>query len=346
MTTLILGASGIIGRAHLQALACNPDATVIAASRKPEANLPANIIPYPVDLFEQDAADPAPLADVTHAVYCAYIERLGGFEAQNGPNGELFAGAIRLIERCCPKLRHMTLLQGNKAYGSHLGPFKTPAKETDPRIPEGHFYYDQHDMMAQAGERLGFDWTILRPHVVIGPSTNSPMNLMAVLGAYASIQKAKGEPLAFPGPDAAFRAIYQASDVDLLSKSIKWAGEAQIAAGEIYNITNGDYFRWENVWDDIAALFDMNPAPPADIKLTETMADAGPIWSALAAEHGLKTPDLSFVSWGFADYVFGTTWDVMSDATKLRRHGLVEFVDSEQMLQDRLTELRTLKIIP
>jgi nucleoside-diphosphate-sugar epimerase len=343
-TALIIGASGIIGRAHIRNLAGREDVRIIAASRTPEANLPDNAVAYPADLTTGNF-DPAPLKDVTHALYCAYVNA-HGFEADRVPNVALMNGALDLCE-ACPNLTHITLMQGNKAYGSHLGPFKTPAKESDPRIQGGHFYDDQLDALTARADKRGWSWSVLRPHVVIGPALKSPMNLMAVLGAYGTLQKAKGKPFAFPGPAAAFTPIYQATDSDILSRAIDWCGIAEKAHGEIFNITNGDYFRWTNVWETIAKFFDLSAAPPQNIKLAETMGDDGPLWARLADEHNLLEQDLdAMVSWGFGDYVFGTTWDVMSDATKIRKFGFWDFVDTEIMLIDRLEQLRTLKIIP
>ncbi|MFZ2082090.1 MAG: hypothetical protein WAV38_36640, partial [Xanthobacteraceae bacterium] len=37
------------------------------------------------------------------------------------------------IETASPDLVHVNLMHGTKWYGNHLGPFKTPAKEDDPR---------------------------------------------------------------------------------------------------------------------------------------------------------------------------------------------------------------------
>lgn len=343
-TVLIIGASGIIGRAHIRNLAGRDGVRVIAASRTPESHLPKNAVAYPVDLTTGDF-DTAPLKDVTHALYCAYVNA-HGFEADRIPNVALMNGALDLCE-ACPNLTHITLMQGNKAYGSHLGPFKTPAKESDPRIPNGHFYDDQLDALTARADAKGWAWSVLRPHVVIGPALKSPMNLMAVLGAYGTLQRAKGEPFAFPGPDAAFTPIYQATDSDLLSRAIDWCGEAEAAKGEIFNITNGDYFRWTNVWDSLAGFFDLPAAPPADIKLSEAMEGDGALWRQVAKKHSLIESDLdAMVSWGFADYIFGTTWDVMSDAVKIRKCGFWDFVDTETMLVDRLQQLKTLKIIP
>ena len=343
-TVLIIGASGIIGRAHIRNLAGRDDVRVLAASRTPERDLPANAAAYSVDLTS-GAFDPAPLKDVTHVLYCAYVNA-HGFEADRIPNVALMNGALDLCE-ACPNLKHITLMQGNKAYGSHLGPFKTPAKETDPRIPGGHFYDDQLDALTARADRHDWAWSVLRPHVVIGPALKSPMNLMAVLGASGTIQKARGEDFAFPGPTQAFTPIYQATDSDLLSRAIDWCGEAASARNEIFNITNGDYFRWTNVWGQLADWFELSPAPPQGVKLTETMSDAGPLWSELAQKHHLIERDLAaMVSWNFADYVFGTTWDVMSDAVKIRKCGFWDYVDTENMLLNRLDQIRQLRLIP
>ncbi len=343
-TVLIIGASGIIGRAHIRNLAGRKDVRIIAASRTPELDLPDNATAYPVDLTA-GSFDAAPLKDVTHVLYSAYVNA-HGFEADRIPNVALMKGALDLCESC-PNLRHITLMQGNKAYGSHLGPFKTPAKESDPRIPGGHFYDDQLDALTSRAERRGWEWSALRPHVVIGPALKSPMNLMAVLGVYGTLQKAKGEPFAFPGPEAAFTPVYQATDSDLLSRAIDWCGEADAAKGEIFNITNGDYFRWTHVWGSLADFFEIPAAGPSDVKLSDTMAGDSVRWSQIAADQLLVESDLSaMVSWGFADYVFGTTWDVMSDAVKIRKHGFWDFVETEEMLINRLKQLRILKILP
>ena len=346
MTVLIIGASGIIGRAHVQNLTERSSLNIIAASRRPETNLPSNVLPFPIDLMSNGEIDEAVLKPVTTMVYCAYADA-PNWEAQRAPNNLLFKAALDLAERACPHLKHVTLLQGTKAYGSHLGPFKTPAKETDPRVSEGFFYYDQHDLLVERSVIRDWSWTVLRPHVVIGPAFRSPLNLMAVIGVYASLMKAMNQPLAFPGPHAAFQAIYQATDSKLLSNAINWGSKAKEAKNEIFNVTNGDFFRWSNLWSRIASIFDLEAVGPKPQSLVKTMSNVAPIWRELALKHELIVEDLSaLVSWSFADYVFGTTWDVMSDTQKLRRAGFLECIDSEQIILKQMNELRHLKILP
>ena len=343
---LVIGASGVIGGAHIGNLAGRPGVTALALSRRPEPAPAENIRSLALDLMAPAKVDTAALAPVTEMVFAGFIET-GDMASQREPNRALFDAALDLVRRYCPQLAQVTLLQGMKAYGSHLGPFKTPAKESDPRLPGGHYYDDQADALADAAAAHGWRWSVLRPHVVIGAGRRSPQNLLAVLGVLASVLKARGEPLYFPGPAAAWAPIYQATDADLLSRAIDWAAATPSTDGEIFNITNGDFFRWQNLWPRLAEVFEMPVDGPRDVKLVEVMADAETDWRQLTAAHGLVPNRLAeMVSWPFADYVFNTTWDVMADTLKCRRHGFLDFVDSEGMLRDRLTALRQAKILP
>ena len=44
-------------------------------------------------------------------------------------------------------LQHVTLLQGTKAYGAHLGPIPIPARERAPRHRHANFYWLQEDYL-------------------------------------------------------------------------------------------------------------------------------------------------------------------------------------------------------
>ncbi len=51
-----------------------------------------------------------------------------------GPNLKLLGNALDAIRDSGWDTQHVTLYQGGKYYGAHIGPFKTRAKESDPRI--------------------------------------------------------------------------------------------------------------------------------------------------------------------------------------------------------------------
>ena len=59
------------------------------------------------------------------------------------------------------------LIEGNKIYGSHLGPFKTPAREDDPPHMLPNFYYDQEQWLRSAQVGQNWTWSALRPHFVV-----------------------------------------------------------------------------------------------------------------------------------------------------------------------------------
>ena len=48
------------------------------------------------------------------------------------------------------------LIGGGESYGERLGPYKTPAKESDPRFLGPIFYNEQEDLLADRARRGGF----------------------------------------------------------------------------------------------------------------------------------------------------------------------------------------------
>ena len=106
---------------------------------------------------------------------------------------------LDVVEESAPNLQHVTIYQGGKAYGSDLGPFKTPAREDDPRLMPPNFYYDQEDHLRQRQQGKRWTFGILRPEAVCGYAVGNPMNLLTVIAVYAAISKELGLPLRFPG---------------------------------------------------------------------------------------------------------------------------------------------------
>jgi hypothetical protein len=118
-------------------------------------------------------------------------------------------------------------------------------------------------------------------------------------------------------------------------------------ANQVYNITNGDLIRWENLWPRLAAFFGMPPGPQRHFSLRAALGDKADVWDRLVAEHGLQRHSYAQVAgWGFADFVFGSTWDIVSDTGKARRAGFCEAVDSEEMLLGLLAQFRAERVIP
>lgn len=82
------------------------------------------------------------------------------------------------------------------------------------------------------------------------------------------------------------------------------------------------------------------------MSLTTVMADKGPLWSAMAAEHGLKPGYDQVSAWPFGDFVFSRDYDVFADTSKSRRAGFHPYVDTERMFYRLFDEFRRDEIIP
>lgn len=351
---LIIGASGITGGYILRELAGKPDWTVTGLCRNPPAPPAANVRYLAVDILDQAAAEKtlSALTDVTHIFYCGFVP-LAANERHLPPNGNvavnlaLLANVVEPVERVAKGLQHIQVMQGTKYYGSHIGPFKTPAKEDDARHMGPNFYYDQQDYVTELQKGKSWNWSCLRPHTVCGFTVGNPLNLMSVIAVYAAISKEMGLPLKFPGREGHFRSVYMVTDAGLLARAAVWAATSPQCANHAFNITNGDFFRWENLWPRIARLFEMEPGPVQTIDLESFMSDKGPLWDRMVANHDLmKLPLSKAVNWGFGNYAFRADWDQMSDPTKARRFGFNEFYDSETRLLELLGEFRKMRFVP
>lgn len=344
---MIVGGLGVIGRNLINHLSARDDWALLGLSRRtPDFSTLAEFIS--VDLLDRAEAEHklSRLTDVTHIFYCAYQAR-PKWADHNAPNLAMLVNSVEVIGDVAKGLRHVHLMEGNKIYGSHLGPFKTPAREDDPPHMLPNFYYDQEQWLRIYQQGKAWQWSVLRPHTVCGFALGNPMNLVTAIAVYASISKELGLPLRFPGKPGAYRAIYQVTDADLLAKAMHWCATAPAAANQAFNITNTDFFRWENVWPRIAQFFDMPLGPVQTISLTDFMADKGPLWERMIQKYDLrKIPYGDIAAWPFADYVFATDWDVMTDTLKIRLAGFHEAVRSDDMFLRQFKQFREMKVIP
>ena len=310
--------------------------------------MPGNYRHIAVDLLDPAdcKAKLGALTTVTHVFFVAYIERADPVELVTA-NMAMLVNLVNVIEAASPVLEHLHLSEGTKWYGNHLGPFKTPAVETDPRHMPPNFYYDQQDFLEARQKGKRWSWSTVRPHAVCGFSIGGPMNLTLAIAVYANISRELGLPLSFPGKPGAYTALYQATDAALLAKAIVWMATDPKGANQAFNITNGDLIRWENLWPKFADFFGMELAPQRYISLKGTMADKGPIWDRIVAKHKLQPHGYKeIVAWGYPENVFNSDYDIVSSTTKARLAGFHDIVDTEQMFLRMFGEFRQNRIIP
>jgi nucleoside-diphosphate-sugar epimerase len=301
---LVAGALGVTGRALVNHLVSLGDWEVIGLSRRsPEFQTTAKYAA--VDLLNRSEVESRlnAIGDVTHVFYAA-LQPAANFFDEIGPNLAMLVNTVETVERSSTTLRKVVLLEGAKFYGAHLGPYKTPAKETDPRHMPPNFYYNQEDYLEERSNGKAWSWTALRPSLICGFAVGSTMNMATVIAVYATLCREMRLPLRFPGSAAAYHAIMEMTDAELLAKAIVWAAENNQCNGQAFNITNGDFNRWENIWPRIAGFFKMEWASPQRFPLAQFMSDKEPVWKNLVKKHNLL--DYSFqeaASWPFGEAI-------------------------------------------
>ena len=344
-TALVVGARGVVGTNLIEHLAADGGWDVIGLSRRGGADGPG------VRHIAADLLDPAAMGDiaaelagVTHVFYAAYQDRPNWSELV-APNVAML-GAVLDAVRAAPLLSHVSLMQGYKVYGAHLGPFKTPAREDDPPHMPPEFNVAQQELLEDRQRGGDWTWTAIRPSVVSGTALGNPMNLAMVIAVYASLSKELRVPLRFPGRPGAYTSLLEMTDASLLAAATVWAATDPRCANQAFNIANGDLFRRAEMWPRIAGFFDLDVAPPLPMSLADVMSDKEPAWQALARRHGLRASYDEVSSWAFGDFVFSWDYDMFADTSKSRRFGFHRYVDTFAMFEQAFATMRRDRIIP
>ena len=341
---LVVGASGIIGNALVRDLKERPDWEVRA--------LPRTFVDG-VDTIKADLTDAAATAraleaarDTTHVFYAALK---GGADLldEERINGGMLRNLLDGLKAVGAPLQRVVHYQGAKVYGVHLGPTQAPFYEDDPRHMTPNFYYAQEDLLRERGAAGDFEWSILRPDVVVGDIAGNPMNIVMVMGVFAALSKAAGVPLRFPGTHKVYSGVLaQTTDAGWMARASVWAALDPAAAGEAFNLVN-EPFRWERVWRRVADAFDMEVGPPQPFSLAKQMPLKAGDWARLVERHGLQSlPYEKLVGWWFGDFVFNTEFDMVSDMGKIRRAGFTEAVETEATIERAIAQLRARKQLP
>jgi nucleoside-diphosphate-sugar epimerase len=357
---LVTGASGLVGYAALKHFAREPGVRVTAVSRRPPFGLDRLGIRFvSVDLRDEARCDAlfGSMQDVTHLVYAALHEQpalVAGWrdEEQIAINDRMLRNVLGPLARTASGLRHVTLLQGTKAYGAHVRRIDLPARENRSEARDvPNFYWNQEDYLKACQRGTGWAWTIFRPQIIFGQSFGSAMNAIPVIGVYAALLRERGEPLYYPGGPS---NILEAVDADLLARAIAWAGETDAARNETFNVTNGDVFQWGSVWGAIADALGMEAGPPRPRSLAETLPAEANEWEKIRQRYGLVAPPLADyvgTSLQYLDYLMaygarsGDKIAVVS-TVKLRQAGFGEAMHTETMFRKWFKLLEAERLLP
>ena len=295
---VVVGALGVIGRYISERLVlAESDWQVVGLSRRKAPN-GQRYQHIAVDLLdvEDTRRKLAEVMDVTHVFYAAFQATPEAHRTSHPircRNRDMLVNSVTAITRASPRLKRVVLVTGTKYYGVHLGPLKTPMRETDPRHTGPNYYFDQIDWLTAYQRGKKWDWVELRPQTLCGFSPGSPMSILPAIAVYTAISKELCLPLRFPGKLGAddfdlsgdrVNAFCQCSAVGcngsaMRKSSLQHYAMVTISAGGTYG-------------PEIAAVFDMSVADPQTISLTQHMADKGPRWEEMTAKYKLKASRL------------------------------------------------------
>lgn len=365
-TVLIVGASGLIGTAAVDAFLDAGWAVIASSRRKPETFSPREFEHLPLDLLDKKACEHAfgRLTHVTHVVYAAVYEMPGLISGWSDPqqmetNRQMLCNVMEPLSRAS-RLEHVTLMQGTKAYGMQprrdgeavrYRPMRVPARESAPRVEHPNFYWLQEDYIREKASQHGFGWTILRPTIVIGPNVGVVMNTIPVIGVYASLCREEGLPFAYPGHVPFVR---EAADVRLIAGACVWAASTPAAHGEHFNLTNGEVFSWRDLWPSITHFLGLDLSPDQPLKLAEYLPSRALLWERMVDKYGLRKLSMAQIlgeSHHSADQRFGYGLKelpppVFVSTVKIKQAGYTATYDTEQAVKHWLGVLMDRKIIP
>src|SRR5580692_6976423 len=349
---LIAGVTGIVGNNLAQQLLSNGWQVHGLARRS------SNTIDG-VNFISADLLDPTPLrAAVSHLKPSHIFITTWLRQSTEAENIRINSAMVRnLLEAVAPaeSVRHVALVTGLKHY---LGPFEaygkgalpaTPFREEQPRLDIENFYYAQEDEVFAAAARHHFGWSVHRPHTIIVYALGNAMNIGVTLAAYATICRETGRPFLFPGSATQWNSLTDVTDARLLARHLEWAATTAAARNLAFNVVNGDVFRWSWMWTRLADWFGLQPAPypGKSTPLENQLIDAGPIWAGLARKHHLVEKDLSVLASAWhTDADLGRPIEVVTDMSKSRKFGFLDYQATDESFFDLFTRLRHDRIIP
>jgi nucleoside-diphosphate-sugar epimerase len=356
-TVLIVGASGLVGTAAARAFAAAGWPVITASRRPPELLTRLGLAHLPLDLTDAAACRDAAggLRDVTHVVYAAVHELPGLVAGWSDPqqietNGRMLENLMAPLAENA-RLQHVTLLQGTKAYGAAVRPMRIPARESQPRVDHPNFYWLHEDFVRDQAERTGCAFTILRPQLIVGPNHGVVMNLPPVIGAYAALRHHEGLPFSFPG---GADWVWEAADVRLVGRACVWAARAPAAAGETFNLTNGEVFTWRDMWPALAETLGVPVAADEPLSLAAYLSERGDLWREVVRRYGLQPTELPALlgeSHHYADLCLNYGNQASPPPTfvstvKIRQAGFNDALNTEESFCHWLADLQARQVLP
>lgn len=350
-TALVVGVTGIAGYNTATELV-RDGWEVYGLSRSARVEVPG------VKHLYADVMQPSSLAEalagknISHLFFTTWSRQ--ATEAENCVvNGAMLSNTLTALAGST-NLEHAVLVTGLKHY---LGPFEayasnpapTPFRESQARLDNQNFYYEQEDILFAAAAEHGFGWSVHRPHTLIGYALGNVMNMGVTLAIYGSICRETGLEFVFPGSPQQLAGVTDITDARLLAKHVVWSATTPQARNQAFNTVNGDVFRWRQLWTEVADGLGVEPAdyPGHPSPLVERMEGADEIWDRMRSKFGLADFRASeLASWWHTDADLGRQVETFADMSKSRELGFLEFQNTTRSFTDLFDRLRADRIIP
>jgi hypothetical protein len=86
-----------------------------------------------------------------------------------------------------------------------------------------------------------------------------PRNLLTGLATYAAMSRELGLPLRYPGGRDGWNSLQQTADAELFGRATLWALGEEKARIEIFNVSNGDVYRWPLAMSAVSEMSEKAP---------------------------------------------------------------------------------------
>jgi nucleoside-diphosphate-sugar epimerase len=357
-TVLVVGASGLVGTGAVEKFLHAGDDVIALSRRAPEVDSSRAFTHLSVDLTDSTACEriASQLSAVTHVVYAAVFELPGlmpGWtdERQMETNLAMMSNVMEPLLQHAKAFRHISFLQGTKAYGAHLHAIRIPARERSPRDNHPNFYWLQEDYIRAKAIEHGFAFTIWRPQLIVGPNYGVVMNPLPVIGAYGAIRAAEGKPFSYPG---GARWVWQATDTRVIAEAMEWAADNPLAHNETYNITNGEVFEWRDIWPAMAETLGVDVGPDEPLSLATYLPERSDVWDHIVRDHQLRLLSIEDVCGEshhytrvcFVEGAIEPPNPKLVSTVKLRQAGFTGAYDTEESMCHWLRVLQHRRVLP
>jgi nucleoside-diphosphate-sugar epimerase len=371
---LVAGSTGIVGAALLNILRSQftPGGPwkVYALSRGPlplgtgaapapgEASSNPNpvVVHLDVDLADTAAvaAALAPITDITHVFYTAWSPCLGETPASiRQANCDMLRSVLSAAVPNCPALVHVCLQSGRNHFVDPSADFPAsmlPYSEDPPDLENA--LAEKLDASRESRpDGAAITWSVHRPATIFGFSPRSARNVVASLCVYAAICCKEGVTLRWPGSFVAWHGFSEASDSDLVAEHLLWAALEPSGKNNLFSCTNGDVFKWKQLWPTLAEHFQVEwsgyEGEDKRFELQRAMAGKEAVWAQIVEEKELVETELNRItSWWYVDAVINSEVEQLGTMNKSKEHGFLGFRNTVRSFSAWIVKLKLDRIVP